>query len=133
MSSKKRKNKVNEAAGDFSILRHPSPYRIGRAPAPVFNADEQMKMNHLMRSAEEVNNFIEKLQLVGKLEHLDPLIRDFYKQFANIYHFLDEQYNDVTLTKDMKLKIKELQGMFDKIGTTIFNDIIPMVDKLTES
>lgn len=124
------RKRVNEASGDFSILRHPSPYRIGRAPGPIFNADEQMAQNYLLRAAEEANTFNQKLQLAGKLEHLDPLIRDFYKQYAYIYHFLDEQLNDPTYSEKIKRNILKLMKQYDKVGTIIMNDIIPQIDNL---
>lgn len=128
---KAKKRVVKEAHGDWSTLRQPSPYRIGRAPAPRFNADEQMKMSYLMQSAEQVNNFLQKNMLAGRLESIDPLVRDFFKQFAHIFHYLDEQLNDPTLPKEVKKDIINLQNHFDKIGTRIASKIIPLIDKLT--
>lgn len=125
-----RKKVINEAGGDFSILRSPSPYRIGRAPAPLFNADEQMAQNYLLRAAEEANTFNQKLQLAGRLDKLDPLIRDLYKQYALIYHFIDEQLNDPTYTKETKEQMIDFLKKFDKIGTVIMSEIIPSLDEM---
>lgn len=126
---KQKRKKLNED-GDFSILRHPSPYRIGRAPAPTFNADEQMKHNYLIRAAEEANTFNQKLQLAGKLEHIEPLIRDFYKQYAYLYHFLDEQLNDPTIPEAAKQGIVNIQSKLDGIGKVVIAEIIPEIDNL---
>lgn len=89
-----------------------------------------MAQNYLLRAAEEANTFNQKLQLAGRLDKLDPLIRDLYKQYALIYHFIDEQLNDPTYTKETKEQMIDFLKKFDKIGTVIMSEIIPSLDEM---
>lgn len=60
----KRRRRLTEDA-DWHILRNPAPFRIGRAPEPIYNDDSKLKINYLLRRAEEIATFREQARVVG--------------------------------------------------------------------
>lgn len=72
-----------------SVLRNPSPYRIDRAPDPIYNNDEQLRLQYLIRRAEEVATFQEEARVVGQLEKLKPMLSDLFRDITIVRGFVD--------------------------------------------
>lgn len=126
MSKKKQLNEFNS----WSTVRTPSPYKITRAPNPVMNADSKLKQDYFYQKAEENQNFIEKKQLVGQLDGLQPMIMDVYQQFTNMRNLIEKTKSHPLATDKQKKVMSNIQKIIDIYNETMLNDIVPMLDEL---
>lgn len=122
------KKVINE--GDFSVLRNPSPYRVGRAPGFVRNADDALRRSYLMRRAEEENSYYQSQQLIGQLEQLGPMLQNVFEQMVNIHNFIEGQRMQPLITKKQKKSLDNINAMLNDITKTLSIDCINEIDKL---
>lgn len=125
-----RKNKKLVNEGDFSVLRNPSPYRVGRAPGFVRNADVTLKRNYLMRRAEEENTYYQSQQLVGQLEQLGPMMQNLFGQIVDIRNFISNQKSQPLINDKQKKTMDKIAGLLDDAVKIISVDCLKEIDKL---
>lgn len=125
---RKHKKIVNEA--DFSVLRNPSPYRVGRAPGFVRNADDALKRSYLMRRAEEENSYYQTQQLIGQLEQLGPMMQNLFAQMVDIRNFISSQKMQPLVKPKQKDTLDRITKHMDKIVKIISTDCLQEIDKL---
>lgn len=123
------KNPINED-NNYSILRNPSPYRIGRAPGAEMNADEKLKKQYLMRRAEEVATFQEKLPVIGQMEKIKPMMADLFRDITMIRNFIQQEENEPLASAEHKSTMETMITKFDEMNNILTNDIIPLCDNL---
>lgn len=119
--------KLNEN-NDWSPLRNPSPYRIGRAPNPVFNDDEKLKINYLLRRAEEAATFKEQARVVGQMEQIKPLLADLYRDITQIRNFIEGQKKEPLATQKHQKVMDKMIKVFDGMNEKLTNDVFELCD-----
>lgn len=122
------KKLVNE--GDFSVLRNPSPYRVGRAPGFVRNADDALRRNYFMRRAEEENSYFQAQQLIGQLEQLGPMMQNLFAQVVDIRNFIDSQKMQPLITQKQKNSLDKVIAKMDKAAKILSIDCMNEIDNL---
>lgn len=126
MIMKKHLNEDN----NYSILRNPSPYRIGRAPGAEMNADEKLKQQYLMRRAEEVATFQEKLQVIGQMEKVKPMMADLFRDITMLRNFVEGEQKEPLATAEHVKTLKAMVDKFDEMNNILTTEIIPLCDEL---
>lgn len=125
----KKHRQLNED-NNWSVLRNPAPFRIGRAPNPVFNDDEKLKINYLLRKAEEAATFTEQARVVGQMEQIKPQLADLYRDITSIRNFIEGQKKEPLATKKHLEVMDKMIAVFDKMNETLTNDVFELCDQL---
>lgn len=115
---------------NWSVLRNPAPFRIGRAPSPVYNDDEKLKINYLLRKAEEAATFTEKARVVGQMEQIKPQLADLYRDITSIRNFIEGQKKEPLATKEHIKVMDDMIKIFDDMNNTLTGDVFDLCDKL---
>lgn len=114
----------------FTLSKGSSPYRIYRAPEPVFNADDKLKQNWIIRRQMEQETQIQKLQTVGEIEKLKDPIFNLFRDITNIRNLIEDSKSYPMVTQENIDIMKEMQDIFDGMNTDIITKIIPLIDQL---
>lgn len=125
---KKRETLLED--NDWSILRNPSPYRIGRAPGPIFNNDAQLELQYLIRKAEEIATFEEKARVVGQLEKLKPLLANLFRDITIIRGFIQEEKQEPMASEKNIAAMDKMIAIFDDMNDKLANEVFPLCDDL---
>lgn len=114
----------------FTLSKGSSPYRIYRAPEPVFNADDKLKQNWIIRRQMEQETQIQKLQTVGEIEKLKDPIFNLFRDITNIRNLIEDSKSYPMVTQQNINIMKEMQDIFDGMNKDIITNIIPLIDQL---
>ena len=114
----------------FTLSKGSSPYRIYRAPEPVFNADDKLKQNWIIRRQMEQETQIQKLQTVGEIEKLKDPIFNLFRDITNIRNLIEDSKSYPMVTQENIDIMKEMQDIFDGMNTDIITKSIPLIDQL---
>lgn len=114
----------------FTLSKGSSPYRIYRAPEPVFNADDKLKQNWIIRRQMEQETQIQKLQTVGEIEKLKDPIFNLFRDITNIRNLIEDSKSYPMVTQQNINIMKEMQDIFDGMNKDIITKIIPLIDQL---
>ena len=114
----------------FTLSKGSSPYRIYRAPEPVFNADDKLKQNWIIRRQMEQEANIQKLQTVGEIEKLKDPIFNLFRDIINIRNLIEDSKSYPMVTQENSDTMKEMQSIFDNMNKDIVTKIIPLIDEL---
>lgn len=114
----------------FTLSKGSSPYRIYRAPEPVFNADDKLKQNWIIRRQMEQETQIQKLQTVGEIEKLKDPIFNLFRDITNIRNLIEDSKSYPMVTQENIDIMKEMQDIFDGMNKDIITKIIPLIDQL---
>lgn len=114
----------------FTLSKGSSPYRIYRAPEPVFNADDKLKQNWIIRRQMEQETQIQKLQTVGEIEKLKDPIFNLFRDITNIRNLIEDSKSYPMVTQQNISIMKDMQDIFDGMNKDIITKIIPLIDQL---
>lgn len=126
----KNKKKHLKEDTSFTLSKGSSPYRIYRAPDPVYNADEQLHKNWIIRRQMEQEANIQKLQTVGEIEKLKDPIFNLFRDITTIRNMIEDSKSYPMVTQENIDTMKEMQAIFDGMNKDIVLKIIPLIDKL---
>lgn len=84
----------------FTLSKGSSPYRIYRAPEPVFNADEQLHQNWIIRRQMEQEANFQKLQTVGEIEKLKDPIFNLFRDITDIRNIIEDSKSYPMVTQE---------------------------------
>lgn len=122
------KQKINE---DYSILKNPSPYQIGKAPGFVRDKMPEMELQFQLRRAEEAQTFFQKKQMIAQLEQLEQPIMNLYRELINVRNMLDEKSKLPLIPNDKLAIMNKMCKKLDKVNKFITVNLLQDLDKLT--
>ena len=125
----KIKKSVNEYVS-WGVNSKAPIYKIGLAPNYVLNADEKLKHDYFQQKAEENETLYQKLKLVGDLDKLKPVIERVFMDLTNMRNALQVSHDDIVVTEEQKITIKNIQKELDTFNNTLLTKIVPMLDEL---
>lgn len=114
----------------FTLSKGSSPYRIYRAPDPVYNADQQLHQNWLIRKQMEHEANIQKLQTVGAIDKLKDPIFNLFRDITDIRNAIEDSKSYPMVTDENRDIMTDMQTVFDEMNNQIIGVIIPLIDKL---
>lgn len=114
----------------FTLSKGSSPYRIYRAPEPVFNADEQLHQNWIIRRQMEQEANFQKLQTVGEIEKLKDPIFNLFRDITDIRNIIEDSKSYPMVTQENRDIMTDMQKVFDDMNKQIVGVIIPLIDQL---
>lgn len=114
----------------FTLSKGSSPYRIYRAPEPVFNADEQLHQNWIIRRQMEQEANFQKLQTVGEIEKLKDPIFNLFRDITEIRNIIEDSKSYPMVTQENRDIMTDMQKVFDDMNKQIVGVIIPLIDQL---
>lgn len=114
----------------FTLSKGSSPYRIYRAPEPVFNADQQLHQNWIIRRQLEQEANFQKLQTVGEIEKLKDPIFNLFRDITDIRNIIEDSKSYPMVTDENRVIMTDMQRVFDDMNKQIVGVIIPLIDQL---
>lgn len=124
-----KRTRLNEDTS-FTLSKGGSPYRIYRAPNPVFNADDSMKQNWIVKRQQEQQANIQKQVTVGEIEKLKEPIYNLFRDIIEIRNTVERSKSYPMVTQKHVAVMNELQKVLDGMNDDITGKIIPLIDKL---
>ena len=125
---RQKHSKLNE---DWSVLRNPSPYKIGPAPGYVADNRPEMSRQFFLRRAEEENMYNVKLQSIGSLMGLEPEFLALFKKVSEVANIVDSQKTLPLLTSQQKKTLDAIIDKLSNINKILTQDILADLDSLT--
>lgn len=92
----------------FTLSKGSSPYKIYRAPEPVYNADDKLKQNWIIRRQMEQEANIQKLQTVGEIEKLKDPIFNLFRDITNIRNLIEDSKSYPMVSDENRHTMKEM-------------------------
>lgn len=124
-----RKRKVvNE---DWSVLRNPSPFKIGPAPGFVRDNSPEMTRQYFLRRAEEENSFNTQLKSIGQLEAIEPEFITLFQKVAELHGFVLSQKSLPLITSKQKAILDGIAEKLERVNLIITKEVLADLDKLT--
>ncbi len=74
----------------FTLSKGSSPYKLYRAPEPIFNADDKLKQQWFIQRQRQQQANIQKLQTVGQFDKIAPMIIKLYQDITIIRNFIED-------------------------------------------
>lgn len=114
----------------FTLSKGSSPYKLYRAPEPIFNADDKLKQQWFIQRQRQQQANIQKLQTVGQFDKIAPMIIKLYQDITNIRNFIEDSKSYPFVQSEHVQTMNSIQSSFDQMNNTIISKIIPQIDTL---